>query len=369
MRLPKWPRYLALGAYACLLHPSIVVAANEISIRDLNAFIKAYRVEIHGFQKAMRDLYYLWDPDRSPLTPTQDTPSIIDPFLLSLRQTLERMSDSYDANPDAARAEFQTYGFPGSRMNSNPDSLNSMNVMPASPTNRAFGALTRILSTATDARTAFSNFLAWAERAVGLRHWYNLPAKQDADWVAPRLFSGRLNQATGIFTFDSNARAANRKRMEEGVGALRGALQALRKLRDSVFKADPKVDGVGADLKSIINEIIDVVNYWGDGVQAARDTYVNIPPLPDEQVFKFNAGDADVGLDDDGDMSISNVPGSQLMIFVSGLGGSEPQAMVESVEPEFSEGYMSGTLQSCSLAQDLNSQAGSLGGRRGCDMF
>ncbi|KAK6341365.1 hypothetical protein TWF696_008443 [Orbilia brochopaga] len=368
MRLVKWRRYLALGAYTCLLHPSTVRAASEISIQDLNAFIKANRANIHDFQKAMRDLYYLWDPDRSPLTPDQDTPSIIDPFLNSLRGSLAKMANSYDANPDAARAEFQTYGFAGTRGGgSNPSSLNSMNVMPTSPTNRVFGALTRVLTTATDAWTTFWNFLMWAERAVGLRHWYNLPAKQDAEWVAPRLFNGRLNQATGIFTFDSNARAANRKRMDETVAALRESLQVLRKLRDSVFKPGAPTEGVGADMKSIVDEIIDVVKFWGDGVQAARDAYVGIPPLPDEQVFKFNVGEADVGDEGDDGITISDIPETMLGGFVSELGGKEPREMVESVMPVFTDEFMGDSLQSCSLARDIDS--GNMDARNGCDMF
>ncbi|KAJ6263139.1 hypothetical protein Dda_1699 [Drechslerella dactyloides] len=366
MRLSNWSRCLAFGAYTYLLPPSAVVAADsEISIQDLAAFIKANRVNIFEFQKAMRNLYYLWDPDRSPLTPNQDTPSILDPFLDSLKERLDKLTDSYDANPDAARAEFQTYGFAGTRKNSNlnsdgnTNSMNSMNFMPASPTNRVFGVLTRVLSTATDARTAFSNFLAWAERVVGLRHWYSLPSQQDVEWVAPRLFGGTLNQNPGVFVFNSNARAVNRKRMEDTVATLRGALQVLQGLRNSVFKTGIQAEGVGADMKGVIDEIIDVIRFWGDGVQAVRDAYVDIPPLPDQQVFKFGPGDADVGVDEDDELSVSNVPETQLGAFVSELGGGEPRGlMAESVMPVLTDEVMGGNLESCSIGWGLDSQAG-----------
>ncbi|KAK6348162.1 hypothetical protein TWF718_005975 [Orbilia javanica] len=267
-------------AGACLLLqmkvPLAVIADTaEISITELDAFIQANAASIVRFQDTMREVFFLWDENRTR-GDQPDIPLTLDTLRNDLRKKVHQLIVISDEDPVSSQTVFKAYGFAG-----NPVPKNNPWDWDDTPTNRILYPILKMLEESASARHAFWGFFRWSNSHLGLLHWFSVFADQgtDPEWVAPKLFGGSIFNYRGVFVYDTDKRASDHKQLNTYLLILDTMVNFMKHLNTKTFRMGPKLD-LGADVKFLFEDIIKVVTRFREGVRRVRDAYVAIPPLP-----------------------------------------------------------------------------------------
>ncbi|KAK6518074.1 hypothetical protein TWF506_005236 [Arthrobotrys conoides] len=288
-------------AGACLLlqtkAPLAVLAEPvEISIKELDAFIQTNAASILHFQETMREVFFLWDENRVR-GDQPDIPLMLDTLRESLDQKVREINVIVKKNPATAPQILNDLGF-------------ASHTVPAKndfdwddePINRVLYPILKLLKEASSARATFWGFFTWANSRIGLLHWFYLVPDQttDSEWVAPKLFGGSIYKHRGLFIYDKDKRERDTRQLNTYLLLLDTMVHYMQNLSIQTFRMSSPL-GLAAEVKKLIDDIIDIISGFRGGVRRARDAYVAIPPLP---------GNEDPNVEDDTDenVGVSKIP-------------------------------------------------------------
>ncbi|KAF3937734.1 hypothetical protein ABW19_dt0203167 [Dactylella cylindrospora] len=313
MRLPQWLSYIALGPLTMmpLLLGVLGVRADmgQISAKDLEMFTDLHQDSLQELQGAMLGVIRLWDQGLDQ----KQQPLTLDVLARSLNTEKKNIAQIIRENsrPRQVVSILKSYGFKDTPI----PIYNTLNFKDF-PNWRVYFWISTFQERAGFARGFFRAFRNWAENNIGITRWnygfnpsQHLSTALEYEVTAPLLFGG--GYFGDEFYYHFSKRQADFEQFEKYISALSDELEDMEQIYNNTFQRGPKVL-LGADVKMLFEQMMEIVKNWRDGIQVAFKAYVAIPTLPGVE-------------DDPASQPLPEVPETRPMMAKPQTGTSEAQ--------------------------------------------